>query len=121
MNNKYSVNPKLNKVLCGIEGQLLSIHHSWHDSLMEVVSCFSGFNREPDYNLAQDGHVLFYYDDIKEFYKNCGYKSTGRMSDNKIWELYKQHVGRVARCLVTGYYERRLNALKNYYRNNIKQ
>ena len=121
MNNKYSVNPKLNKALCGIEGQLLDMCDSKKESINQILAYVKDFKKEPDCNIAQHGNLLIYFYDIKEFYKNCGYKSTGRMSDSKIWDLYKQHVGRVARCLVTGYYERRLNALKNYYRNDIKQ
>ena len=100
MNNKYSVNPKLNKALCGIEGQLLDMCDSKKESINQILTYVKDFKKEPDCNIAQHGNLLVHYDDIKDFYMRCGYKSTARMSNNKIWELYMRQVGYVARRLV---------------------
>ena len=105
MNNKYSVNQKLNKALCGIEGQLLDMCDSKKESINQILTYVKDFKKEPDCNIAKHGNLLCYYDDIKDFYKRCGYKSTARMSNNKIWELYKRQVGYVARRIVRGAHE----------------
>ena len=91
---KYSKNSKLNKALKGIEADLLEL------SIDEVKRYYNAFKYEADYNIAQYGNVLVYYSDIYDFYKNCGYKSTDKMSTDKIWDLYKRQVGYVARCLI---------------------
>lgn len=103
--NKYSVNQKLNKALCGIEGQLLDMCDSKKESINQISTYVKDFKKEPDYNIASNGNLLCYYDDIKDFYKNCGYKFTVRMSDSKIWELYRRQVGYVARRIVRGAHE----------------
>ena len=92
--NKYSKNTKLNKALVGIEADLLEL------GIDEVKRYYNAFKYEADYNIAQYGNVLVYYSDIYDFYKNCGYKSTDKMTTDKIWDLYKRQVGYVARCLV---------------------
>ena len=91
---EYSKNNKLNKALKAIEADLLEL------GLDEVKRYYNNFKREADYNIAQYGNVLVYYSDIYDFYKNCGYKSTDKMSTDKIWNLYKKQVGYVTRCLV---------------------
>ena len=91
---EYSTNLKFNKALKGIEADLLEL------GLDEVKRYYNDFKREVDYNIAQYGNALVYYSDIYDFYKNCGYKSTDKMSTDKIWDLYKQQVGYVARCLI---------------------
>ena len=93
--NKYSKNAKLNKALTEIENDLLEMEMS------EVKRYYQTFPKEVDYNIAQYGNLLVYFDQIYDFYRNCGYKSTDKMSSDKIWELYKRQVGYVARCLVT--------------------
>ena len=105
MNNKYSVNPKLNKALCGIEGQLLDMCDSKKESINQILTYVNDFKKEPDCNIAQHGNLLICLYDIKDFYKNCGYKFTGRMSNNKIWDLYRRQVGYVARRLIRGAHE----------------
>ena len=91
---EYSKNVKLNKALKRIEADLLEL------SIDEIKRYYNDFKREVDYNIAQYGNVLVYYSDIYDFYKNCGYKSTDKMSTDKIWDLYKRQVGYVARCLI---------------------
>ena len=91
---EYSKNVKLNKALKGIEADLLEL------SIDEIKRYYNDFKREVDYNIAQYGNVLVYYSDIYDFYKNCGYKSTDKMTTDKIWDLYKRQVGYVARCLI---------------------
>lgn len=94
MKNKYSKNKKLNDVLTRIENQLLEL------GLDEVKHYKESFPSEIDYNIAQYGSVLVYYSDVKQMYKDCGYKSLEKMSDEKVWEIYKRQVGYVARQLI---------------------
>lgn len=91
--NKYSKNKKLNDVLTRIESQLLEL------GLDEVKHYKKSFPNEIDYNIAQYGSALVYYSDVKQMYKDCGYKSLEKMSDEKVWEIYKRQVGYVAREL----------------------
>lgn len=91
---KYSKNKKLNEVLTIIEGQLLEL------GLDEVKHYKDNFKNELDYNIAQYGNLLIYYVDVKEMYRNCGYKTLDKMSDAKVWEIYKRQVGFVASQLV---------------------
>ena len=76
-----------------IERQLLEL------GLDEVKHYKKSFPNEIDYNIAQYGSVLVYYSDVKQMYKDCGYKSLEKMSDEKVWEIYKRQVGYVAREL----------------------
>ena len=91
--NKYSKNKKLNEVLSRIENQLLEL------GLDEVKHYKESFPNEIDYNMAQYGCLLVYYSDVKKMYRDCGYKSLDKMSDEKVWEIYKRQVGCVAREL----------------------
>lgn len=91
---KFSKNVKLNTVLMGIYEDLKEL------GIDEVKRYREEFKHETDYNIAQYGNLLIYYADIKEFYKNAGYKSIEKMSDSKIWETYKRQVGYVARILL---------------------
>ena len=90
---KYSKNKKLNDVLTRIENQLLEL------GLDEVKHYKKSFPNEIDYNIAQYGNLLVFYSDVKQMYKDCGYKSLEKMSDEKVWEIYKRQVGYVAREL----------------------
>ena len=94
MENKYSKNKKLNDVLTRIESQLLKL------GLDEVKHYKKSFPNEIDYNIAQYGSVLVYYSDVKQMYRDCGYKSLEKMSDEKVWEIYKRQVGYVVRQLI---------------------
>lgn len=91
---KFSVNPKLNKALNSILEDLQEMGFN------EVKRYYNEFKRESDYNIAQYGNLLVYYDDIYKFYRNCGYKSTDKFSPDKIWETYKRQVGFVVRELL---------------------
>ena len=91
---KYSKNAKLDKVLNTIEEQLLEL------GLEEVKHYYNEFKWESDYNIAQYGNLLIYYVEVKEMYANCGYKSMEKMSDGKVWEIYKRQVGYVANQLM---------------------
>ena len=95
--NKYSKNNKLNKVLMGIESDLLEI------GINEVKRYYNTFKNEVDFNIVQYGNLLVYYNDIYNFYRSCGYKSTDKISTNKIWDLYKKQVGYVAKKLILEY------------------
>lgn len=94
MKNKYSKNKKLESVLSRIESQLLGL------GLDEVKHYKESFPNEIDYNIAQYGCLLIYYSDVKKMYRDCGYKSLEKMSDEKVWEIYKRQVGYVVRQLI---------------------
>lgn len=93
---KYSKNVKLDNVLNQIENQLTYLE------LPEIARYMKDFPNEPDYNLAQYGNMLVYYWEIRKMYINAGYKSfmDNRISDNKMWEIYKRQVGYVARQII---------------------
>lgn len=93
---KYSKNVKLDNVLNQIENQLTYLE------LPEIARYMKDFPNEPDYNLAQYGNMLVYYWDIRNMYINAGYKSfcDNRISDNRMWDIYKRQVGYVARQIM---------------------
>ena len=97
---KYSVNPKLNKCLNGIEAALLSMLDTKAESLEQIRAYVREYGREPDCNIAQHGNMLYTYAGIRDFYRNCGYKSMDNMSDDRLWATYLHQVGYVARQLV---------------------
>ena len=97
---KYSVNPKLNKCLNGIETALLSILDTKEESLEQIRAYVREYGREPDCNIVQLGYVLYTYAGIRDFYRSCGYKSTNNMSGSRLWATYLHQVGYVARQLV---------------------
>ena len=97
---KYSINPKLNKCLNGIETALLSILDTKAESLEQIRAYVREYRNEPDCNIAQHGNVLYTYAGIRDFYRSCGYKSMDNMSDGRIWATYLHQVGYVARQLV---------------------
>lgn len=90
-NIKFSKNKKLNTVLQSIYNDLQEL------STDEVKRYKNEFKNEIDFNIAQYGNLLCYYNDIRQFYKNAGYKSLDKLSDAKIWNIYKRQVGHVAR------------------------
>lgn len=93
---KFSKNVKLNTVLNGIYEDLQEL------GISEVKRYYDEFKHEPDYNIAQYGSMIVYYYDLRKFYKNAGYKTTEKMSDNKLWETYKRQVGYVTRLIMRG-------------------
>lgn len=93
---KFSKNVKLNTVLNGIYEDLQEL------GISEVKRYYNEFKFEPDYNIAQYGSMIVYYYDLREFYKNAGYKTTEKMSDNQLWETYKRQVGYVTRLIMRG-------------------
>ena len=93
---KYSKNVKLNTVLNQIENEM-----KWLE-LPEIAHYMQEYPNEPDYNIAQYGNMLIYYWEIRKMYINAGYKSfcDNRISDNRMWDIYKRQVGYVARELM---------------------
>ena len=85
---KLSKNKKLNFVLNFIYNELSEL------GIEEVKRYKKEFKNEIDYNIAQYGNLLIYYDDVKELYKKAGYKT--HFTDTKIWEIYKRQVGYIA-------------------------
>ena len=70
----FSKNKKLNTALNGIYEDLQEL------GINEIKRYYNEFKNEPDFNIAQYGNLLIYYYDIKEFYKNSGYKSFEKMT-----------------------------------------
>lgn len=93
---KYSKNVKLNKVLNQIE------EHLNYLELSEIERYMKEYPNEPDYNLVQYGNMLIYYWEIRKMYINAGYKTfeNNKISDSKMWEIYKRQVGYVARQII---------------------
>lgn len=94
--NKWSKNNKLNKLLSGIEEDLLEL------GIEELKHYYTSFKNELDFNLAQYGNLIVYYYDLRKFYLDCGYSvsTIERMSDEKLWDTYKRQVGFVARNII---------------------
>lgn len=93
---KFSKNVKLNTVLNQIEFDLLQLGKN------EIARYMQEFPNEPDYNIAQYGNMLIYYCNIRKMYTDAGYMSfeENKISDSKIWEIYKRQVGYVARQIM---------------------
>ena len=87
---KFSKNQKLNAVLSAIYDDL-------QDLGSDVKRYKNQFKNETDFNIVQYGNLLCYYNDIRDFYKAAGYKSLDKLSNDKIWEIYKRQVGYIAR------------------------
>ena len=93
---KYSKNTKLNTVLNQIEENLLQFGKD------EIKRYMKEYPRETDYNISQYGNMLVYYWEIRKMYINAGYKTfeNNKISDSKMWEIYKRQVGYVARQIM---------------------
>ena len=94
--HNFSSNKKLNAVLNEIAQDLNEMGRN------EVLHYYNTFTREIDYNIVQFGNMLIYYEDVRLMYKRCGYKSMDKMSDQKVWEIYKRQAGYLARLMVMG-------------------
>lgn len=93
-NKIWSKNKKLNAVLTAIADDLQEI------GVDEVKRYVNEFPKESDHNIASYGNMLIYHDQIKEFYRNAGYTSLDKLSDDKRWNIYRRQVGYVARELM---------------------
>ena len=93
---KYSKNAKLDNVLNQIENQLTYLE------LSEIARYMQDYPNELDYNIVQYGNMLVYYWEIRKMYINAGYKTfeNNKISDSKMWEIYKRQVGYVARQIM---------------------
>lgn len=99
---KWSINKKLNTCLQAIEDSLLEMCETPEESLSDIKRYMNEFPKGPDYNIAQCGNLPVCYDEIREFYKSCGYSAKGvaRRSNDDLWATYKHQVGYVANCLI---------------------
>ena len=93
---KYSKNVKLNKVLNEIENQLLEF------GTKDIKVCMNIYPEELDYHIAMTGCLLAYYWEVRKMYTDAGYKTFegNKISDSKMWNIYKRQVGYVARKLM---------------------
>lgn len=96
---RFSQNKKTNGVLNEIYNDLLEIHDTEEESRNEVKRYRKEFPRLSDCNLVDYGNMLIYYEDIRAMYRKHGYKTLDRLSDNKVWDIYKRQVGYVARLI----------------------
>lgn len=90
----FSKNKKLNGVLNDILESLQEM------GIEEVARYYNEFNDEIDYNIVLYGNLLIYYDDIRELYRRNGYTSLDKMSNHKVWDIYRRQVGYVIRALL---------------------
>lgn len=97
----FSTNPEciLYKALLHIEYQLLSMCNTKEESLSEIKRYMENFPHEPDFNIVQYGNLLVYYDQVRDFYCDCGCKLEDKR-DDEVWETYKKNVGYVANQLI---------------------
>lgn len=95
----FSVNTKLNGVLNEIYADLLTMCDTEEQSRNEIKRYCKEFPRVTDCNLAQYCNVLISYYQVRDMYTKHGYTSMDRMSDNKVWSIYLQQVGYVARLI----------------------
>lgn len=94
---KFSKNKKTNGVLNEIYEDLMEL------GIEEIKYYYNTFKGTLDYNLVQYGEMIIYYDKIREFYKKHGYTtSIDKISDDRLWETYKNQVGYVVRCIIHG-------------------
>lgn len=93
---KYSKNTKLNTVLNQIEEDLLQFGKD------EIKRYMKQYPDETDYNISEYCNMLVYYWEIRMMYINAGYKTfeNNKISDSKMWEIYKRQVGYVARQII---------------------
>ena len=98
--NKYSPNKKLEVCLRYIEKSLLKMQDTPEESMNNIRRYVKTFPNEPDYNLAQFGNLMVSSSQVREFYRDCGYKSMKNVSNNKVWAIYLKQVGYVARQLL---------------------
>ena len=92
----FSKNTKLNACLNGIYNQLLNMSETEEISLQNIEHYKANFENESDFNLAQYGNLLIYFDEVRGFYTSCGYKAE-KWSNNKVWGIYCRQVGYIAR------------------------
>lgn len=83
-----------------IKEQLLSMCNTEEESLSEIKRYADHFPKEPDFNIVQYGNLLVYYDQIHDFYRDCGYEFAKDKNNDEIWEMYKKHVGLAANQLL---------------------
>ena len=87
----FSPNKKLNYVLS-------EIYKSLKEYGQENIDYHKkNFPREPDYEIAQCGALLVYFNDIRDLYKKAGYAGAEKWSNDKVWQIYLRQVGYVAR------------------------
>lgn len=89
---KFSKNKKMNNVLNNIYTDLKEL------GVPEIKRYYNEFKHYADFNIAEYGNLLIYYEDVRKLYKD--YKSLQNASNNKIWNIYKRQVGYVARFIV---------------------
>ena len=93
---QFSKNKKLNTVLTAIKNDIFQIYGNDEKLVFSELKRYkNNFPREIDYNFAQYGNLLVYYSSIRDFYRDAGYKSLERFSNEKIWEIYKRQVGHI--------------------------
>ena len=97
----FSTCKKLNGLLNEIYTDLLDICDTEQESRELVNRYFNDYrkSKECDFSIVADGNMLISYYSVRQLYKKHDYKSMDRMSDNKIWNIYKRQVGYVARMI----------------------
>ncbi len=95
----------------------------WQDleklGIAEVRRYINAFPYEPDYNLAQYGNMLVYYNDVRELFFSAGYTKYRetwkratcdhrigeyKIDDYEVWKTYLVEVGRMAQAFVKAHW-----------------
>lgn len=103
-------NNKRNDILIDIYCDIREVFGN--DYKKEVKRYYDNFKNELDYNIAQYGNLLIYYYQIREYFNKFGYtqfmkkykqkskQNDFKISDDKVWEYYKQLVREVANYIL---------------------
>ena len=100
----FSTCKKLNGLLNEIYSDLLEICDTEQESRDLVKRYFNDYHksREKDFSIVADGNLLISYYSVRELYKKHNYKTIERLSDTKVWDIYRGQVGYVARMVANG-------------------
>lgn len=97
----FSTCKKLNGLLNELYSDLLEICDTEQESrdLIKRYYNDSYKNRERDFSIVADGNLLISYYSVRKLYEKHNYKTIERYSDTKIWDIYRNQVGYVARMI----------------------
>ena len=101
---EFSPNAKLDYVLTTIRDEIVDRMGDGDRevALHELRRYKTDFPREIDYNVAQYGNLRCYYSDVENMYKDAGYKTVLKFSNEKLWDTYRRQVGYVVREMLAG-------------------
>lgn len=90
-NHRICTNAKRNRLLNDLFSDIIDkmTNYDEDDELLEDLRRYKeNFPNEIDYNYAQYGNLNIYYYEVRDLFEKFGY-NTKRISDTKIWEMYR--------------------------------